>query len=80
MNLGALIFGISISNSSARVNNEWLREQGPSQTRAVGRLTKILKLTFDIKNFEYYLTNWEDEIYKYEKETNIALTYSIGSQ
>lgn len=50
----------------------------PSQARAVGMLTHMLKPNFDNNNnFEDSLANWEDEMHTYENEPNSSLSDDI---
>jgi len=49
----------------------------PSRAKAVGRLTRILKPSFNMNAFEDTFSAWEDEITRYEKETQTRLTDEV---
>ena len=49
----------------------------PLGTRLIGYLTKLLKPTFDINNFEETFSQWEFEIYKFERDNGQAFPESV---
>ena len=49
----------------------------PLGTRLMGYLTKLLKPTFDMNNFEETFSQWEFELYKVERDNGQALPESV---
>ena len=45
----------------------------PVGTRSIGYLTKLLKPTFDINNFEESFSTWQFELARYERDNNAQL-------
>ena len=49
----------------------------PVGTRPIGYLTKLLKPTFDVNNFEETFSQWEFELNKFERDNGQALPESV---
>ena len=49
----------------------------PLGTRPIGYLTKLLKPTFDMNNFEETFSQWEFELNKFERDNGHALPESV---
>ena len=52
----------------------------PVGTRSIGYLTKLLKPTFDINNFEKSFPTWEFELARYERDNNAQLPDRKGTR
>lgn len=65
--------------TASRVGGDWCTQPSPTKARVVGRLSNSFNPNFGDKGFDGSLAKWEDDLLKYEKETQPSRPSSKSS-